>query len=262
MNSGLEQAPASEEQDRGLEKPFPETADIESSSDEYATRFRGAVGRWLLDVQERGTLQLLAGEIPQGGNVLDVGGGHAQIATPLCREGFDVTVLGSAESCRHRLSGLLAEGGNCRFLTGNVIDLPFPDNSFDVVVCFRLLTHCNRWPRLIQELCRVSRGPVIADYPTSQSLNAVAPALFKAKRKVEKNTRPWRLFRHAEIRESFAECGFVETGRFGQFVLPMVLHRALRLKPLSAAMEGLCRTLGLSGRWGTPVIIRMERMKS
>jgi len=239
---------------------YPETADIETSNDDYATRFSGAVGAWLLETQERGTLGLLRGRLPAGARLLDVGGGHAQLAAPLCRAGYDVTVLGSAPSCRKRLEPLLQEyPETCRFMTGNVIDLPFEDRSFDGVICFRLLTHCERWPQLAAELCRVAAGPVVVDYPTGQSLNAIAPALFAAKKKVEKNTRTWRLFRHAEVREAFAAAGFAESGRFGQFFLPMVLHRALRCRPLSVALEGGCRALGLTRLWGTPVILRLER---
>lgn len=235
---------------------FPETADIETSNDDYATRFRGAVGAWLLHTQERGTLRLL-GNLPRGATVLDVGGGHAQLAGPLVREGYRVTVLGSAASCGHRLAPFLAEG-RCSFQVGNVVALPFADASFDAVVCFRLLTHCGAWEALVRELCRVTRGPVVVDYPTGQSLNAVAPALFEAKKKVERNTRTWRLFRHAEVRGAFAAAGFAETGRFAQFFLPMVLHRALRCRPLSAGLEALCRAVGLTRAWGTPVIVRME----
>ena len=238
---------------------FPETADIETSNDDYATRFRGAVGAWLLAVQERGTLRLLR-DLPPGASLLDVGGGHAQLAGPLCREGYQVTVLGSAESCRHRLE-LVLEQGRCSFQVGNVVALPFDDASFDAVVCFRLLTHCAQWETLVRELCRVSRGPVVVDYPTSQSLNAVAPALFEAKKKVEKNTRTWRLFRHNEVRGAFSSAAYAETARFGQFFLPMVLHRALRCRPLSSAMECLCRFLGLSRLCGSPVIVRMDPME-
>ena len=73
--------------------PFPETADIHTSSDEYATRFSGAAGTWMLDVQEQITRRLLRGF--EGSSVLDVGGGHGQLAIPLCRDGWRVTVLGS-----------------------------------------------------------------------------------------------------------------------------------------------------------------------
>ena len=40
--------------------------------------------------------------------MLDVGGGHGQLAIPLCRAGYRVTVLGSDASCRRRLEALVA----------------------------------------------------------------------------------------------------------------------------------------------------------
>lgn len=240
--------------------PYPETADIATSNDDYATRFRGATGAWMLSMQERGVLKLLTRgphPVQPGAAILDVGGGHGQLAFPLCARGYKVEVIGSAPSCRHRIRAL-TDAGQCVFRVGNVIELPYPDGAFDAVVAVRMLTHCEAWPQLIKEMCRVSRGPVITDYPTGQSLNAIAPALFAAKKKFERNTRTWRLFRHAEVREGFAAAGYRETGRFAQFFLPMVVHRALRCRPLSAFAEGVCRLLGLSRLWGTPVIVRMD----
>jgi 2-polyprenyl-3-methyl-5-hydroxy-6-metoxy-1,4-benzoquinol methylase len=234
---------------------FPETADIETSSDDYATRFAGPAGAWMLEVQERITLDFLA-EAP-GAAVLDVGGGHGQLCAPLCREGYDVTVLGSAESCRHRIARLV-DGGACRFVVGNVIELPFEDGSFDTVLAFRLLTHCGRWPQLVAELCRTARRAVIVDYPTGQSLNCIAPMLFGAKKKLEKNTRTWRLFRHAEVVKAFEDRGFRTARRRAQFFLPMVLHRTLKSRRVSATLERACRALGLTERWGSPVIVEMK----
>ena len=152
--------------------PFPETADIHTSSDEYATRFAGAAGAWMLAVQEKITRRLLRGF--EGASVLDVGGGHGQLAVPLARDGWNVTVLGSDESCRHRVREVV-DSGACRFVVGNAIALPFPDKSFDAVLCFRLLTHCERWPELVRELCRVARKAVIVDYPTGQTFGWEMP---------------------------------------------------------------------------------------
>ena len=236
-------------------EPFPETADVETSSDDYATRFAGPAGCWMLEVQQRLTLGLLARFA--GAAVLDVGGGHGQIARPLCAAGHPVTVLGSDASCRHRVADLI-DSGACRFDVGNVVALPYPDKSFDVVVSFRLLTHCERWPRLVSELCRVARRAVVVDYPTSQSINAIAPALFGAKKRIEKNTRTWRLFRHAEVREAFDRCGYALAAQCNQFFLPMVLHRALGRRGLCVAMEAVPRALGLTAAFGSPVIVRME----
>lgn len=235
---------------------FPETADIETSSEAYATRFAGPTGTWMLHVQETIVLDLLK-SLPAV-TVLDVGGGHGQLAVPLCRAGLNVTVVASAESCRRRIVAV-ADSGQCQFKVGNLIKLPFSDHAFDAVLCFRLVTHCERWPQLIAELCRVARQAVILDYPTSQSLNRLAPQLFGAKKKLEGNTRTFRLFRHDELEREFNRHGFRTARRIGQFFLPMVLHRILKCRPLSAALESVCRRSDLSRRWGSPVIVKMLR---
>lgn len=235
---------------------FSEMADVDSSTDAYAARFKGAVGRWMLSVQERGARGLLA-DVTPGASILDVGGGHAQLAVPLGRDGYAVTVQGTDPSCAHRLREVLAEG-RCRFVVGDMLALPFGDRSFDAVIAFRMLTHCTEWPRLAAELCRVTRGPVVVDYPTSEGVNAIAPMLFRAKKRLEGNTRRWRLFTHAEVDAAFAAAGFRRTGTYKQFFLPMVVHRMLRLRALAAGLEGICRGLGLTGRWGSPVIARYE----
>jgi ubiquinone/menaquinone biosynthesis C-methylase UbiE len=235
---------------------FPETADIETSSDQYAKRFSGVAGEWMLEVQEKTTLSLIADLKP--GSALDVGGGHGQITMPLCREGFKVDVIGSDESCSKRIRKVIEEG-NCTFQVGDVIKLPFDDNSFPLVVAFRLLTHCTQWQKLISELCRVSSQTVVVDYPTSQSMNAIAPALFKAKKKLEKDTRTWRLFRHREVTDAFADCDFKRKVSRAQFFWPMVLHRAIKSRTLSVFLEAGPRILGLTGLAGSPVITRFDK---
>lgn len=238
-----------------LETPFPETSDVETSSDAYALRFSGSVGQWLLGTQEKLATELINSITAK--SVLDVGGGHGQIAIPLCRRGHQVTVTGSAESCRHRL-GPAMETGRCKFRIANVIDLPFENNSFDVAIAFRLVTHCAQWRELLAELCRVSRHGVIFDYPTSQSLNQFAPSLFGFKKKIETDTREWALFQHDQIAHALRDNGFGITGRRKQFFLPMVVHRMCRLRFLSQLAEQAARMSGFTRRWGTPVIVRAE----
>jgi 2-polyprenyl-3-methyl-5-hydroxy-6-metoxy-1,4-benzoquinol methylase len=235
---------------------YPETADIETSNDDYASRFSGETGQWMLELQEAITRSLLKPHGPHP--LLDVGGGHGQLAIPLCRDGYPVTVLSSAESCRHRIADIV-NSGHCSFKVGNLMEMPFADRAFPTLLAFRLLTHCERWPGLIHEMCRVAAHSIIIDYPTKQSLNAIAPMLFQAKKKIEKNTRSWRLFTHAELNEAFAKEGFVLKQRKAQFFLPMVLHRALKSRNLSAAFEGAFRATGLTAAWGSPVIAEFVR---
>ena len=66
-----------------------EDADVETSSDDYARRFAGAVGAFFLEIQARTTLDLL--QPWPGSRVLDVGGGHGQVTGPLIEAGHPVT---------------------------------------------------------------------------------------------------------------------------------------------------------------------------
>lgn len=235
---------------------FPETADIETSNDDYATRFQGATGAWMLEVQSKLTRKHLA-KMPRG-TLLDVAGGHGQLAHPLAEDGWDITVTGSAPSCEHRIKDL-TEAGKCKFVVCDNIHLPFPDKSFDVVICFRLLTHCDHWQQLVSELCRVSRGPVICDYPCHESVNAfMTQKRFEAKKAIEKNTRTWHIFRHAEVTAAFEAAGRKIVSRKKQFVLPMAIHRKLKCAPLSSFLEFCCRITGLNALFGSPVILRAE----
>ena len=236
--------------------PFPETADIETSSDDYATRFAGPAGEWFLKCQSDIVLDWM--KATPGATILDVGGGHGQLAIPLARAGHKVTVLGSDESCRRRIDAEVARG-DIAFAVGNVIQLPYPDRHFDVVVSIRLLPHCERWPELVAELCRVARRAVIVDYPATRSLNVFSDALFAMKKKVEKNTRPYRLFTRAEVDAGFARSRFAPAARHPEFFWPMVLHRMLKRPALSTLLESLPRAFGLTHLLGSPVLARYDR---
>lgn len=235
---------------------FPETADIETASENYARRFAGSVGAWFLDVQTAATLRLLT-PYPQA-HILDVGGGHGQIAGELVEHGFHVTVLGSDEVCKARIQKLLDEQ-RAAFQVGNVLELPYPDRHFDVVLSYRLLPHVAQWQRFLAELCRVAREAVIVDYPEARSVNAVAPLLFRLKKQLEGNTRTYTSFRQADLLAEFKANGFVYGDRYKEFFFPMVLHRKLHTPRLSAALERGARALQLTRLLGSPVILKVVR---
>ncbi len=231
--------------------------DVETSSDGYARRFSGPVGEWFLDVQERACLDLVG---PWGGGtVLDVGGGHGQVAVPLARAGHPVTVLGSTLECRRRLDRVAgAAGVEVAFEPGDVERLPCERGSFDVVVSFRLLPHVEGWRALVGELCRVARHAVVVDYAPLVSWNLLTPLLFSLKKSIEGNTRHYLLFLEDAVRRAFRAAGFRVTGRFDEFALPMVVHRAMGRPRTSAAVEEFAQRLGLARLFGSPVILRAE----
>ncbi len=233
-----------------------EDADVETSSAGYAERFRGPVGHWFLDVQARTTLELLAPW--PGARVLDVGGGHGQLAGPLADAGHEVTVYGSDAVCRERVRPLV-DAGRARFQSGDLLHAPFPDRAFDAVLSFRLLSHVAAWPALVAELCRLASRAVVIDYPTRRSVNAFAGPLFDAKKNVEGNTRPFTVFRDADVEDAFRANGFRVTARRPQFFLPMALHRAHGRGGLARALESVPRVTRLTQALGSPVILRVER---
>jgi 2-polyprenyl-3-methyl-5-hydroxy-6-metoxy-1,4-benzoquinol methylase len=235
---------------------FPETPDIVTSSADYATRFSGPIGHWLLAVQERATLHLIR-DVP-GARVLDVGGGHGQLTAPLIRAGYQVTVVGSAPVCAERIASFV-ETRQCQFEVGDILSLPFEDQSFDVVLSYRLVSHVNQWQLLLRELARVAKQMVMIDYPAWCSLNALTPVLFSFKRLVEKNTRQYLSFRERDLLRVFAASGFTRAQRYPEFFLPMVLHRALKAPALSATLEGMCRSVGFTHQFGSPVILKVVR---
>lgn len=233
-----------------------EDADVLTSSDAYARRFRGAVGSFFLERQSAAVLEL-ARPWP-GASVLDVGGGHGQVTGPLVDAGYAVTVLGSDPACEARVREWTSSG-RARFVAADLLEPGLPDRSYDLVLSLRLLPHVHRVPELVATLARLARAAVLVDYPTRRSVNAVSGPLFGLKQGVEGDTRPFRVFGDREIETAFASHGYAPTGRRPQFLAPMALHRALGSATIARTLEGTAEALGLTSAFGSPVVLRLER---
>ncbi len=234
--------------------------DIETASEDYARRFSGPVGDFFLRVQEELCLELLR---PWSGcRILDVGGGHGQIAIPLAAAGHAVTVLGSDPSCNERLSRLIASQPASRrlteritFVTADLLNLPFPDHTFDVVVSLRLASHIPLWRQFIGELTRVARRAVLIDYPALLSANLAVPLLFRLKKMVERNTRPFLCFTKRAVSNAFLEKGYIVSAVRPQFFFPMAVHRAFGTVRFTESSERLFRSVGLTRLLGSPILV-------
>jgi ubiquinone/menaquinone biosynthesis C-methylase UbiE len=231
-----------------------ETPDIETASESYARRFAGAAGRYLLSEQADAVRAVLRDW--RGGTVLDVGGGHAQLVPLLRPLASQMLVFGSDVRSLERVR---REFPDCATASGDLLALPFASRSFDVVVAVRLLPHVRNWPRLLAELCRVSRSTVVIDYPRTTGFNKLTPLLFSLKKRLEGDTRHYRNFRDAEVDDALRVCGFEPRERRPQFVLPMVLHRRARGVAALRAVERAAKHLHITRHLGSPVVLRADR---
>ena len=210
----------------------------------------------MLDVQTRAVKAILR-DLPAG-TVLDMGGGHGQLVDLLQDAGWRVTVHGSDSACETNLRNLHGKTG-CDFMQGDLLSLPLQDQSFDLVIAVRLLSHVDDWRRLLAEMCRVARRTVVTDYPGKFALNALTPLLFGLKKSLEGNTRTYSSFSRQELATEFSLHGLGSTRQVKQFFLPMVIHRLGNGSWPFRAAEAACRAIGLTALAGSPVIIRADR---
>ena len=99
-----------------------------------------------------------------GGNVLDVGVGAGQFLNALAMSGRFTGVTG-LDKTRFKKYREFAEG-ICQ-MNGSVADLPFEDDSFDVVTCMEVLEHLPEeiYQTGLAELRRVCRGQLLMTVP-------------------------------------------------------------------------------------------------
>ncbi len=234
-----------------------ETPDIETSSENYAHRFSGPAGKYLLSQQQKALLKVF--DKAEFKSVLDVGGGHGQLAPIFAERGSQVTILSSDLVCYKKIQSLTNKF-YIKCVTGDLINLPFPDNSFDLVVSVRLLSHISDWKKLIAEFCRVSKKSVILDYPELKSLNLLTPLLFKVKKKIEGNTRTYHSFSKNMLDTEFNYHNYKISRRECQFILPMFLHRFTNSPSFLQKTEEYCKKIGLTSSFGSPAIIRADKL--
>ncbi len=126
-----------------------------------------AANRWL------GGLAAVRKAIPpEARSVLDVGSGSADIPRALARNGLHITCLDSnadvIEIARQRSKGRVG----LEFRLGDGVRLPFPDKSFDVVMCNLALHHFDpvNAVDLLREMRRVARRrTVVTDLRRSRA---------------------------------------------------------------------------------------------
>ena len=231
--------------------------DLHSSTKEYANRFSGETGKWILQRQTESILKLIAPLEPK--SILDVGGGHGQVICPLLRNGYHCKLYASSSNAMQMVRDLIDEMKlQCTF--GSFERFAINDRSADVVVSLRIVSHMLDWRLFVSELCRVADKAVVIDFPTFRSLNILGAVMFPLKKLIEGNTRRYTTFWDSEIEQEFIKHGFQMTGEVRQFFWPLGVHRALKRANVSSILELIADLLGIRKIFGTPVVVRFERV--
>lgn len=92
------------------------------------------------------------------GLVLECGCGSAEVSAFLARRGYGCTLLDAAPAALQVAKRRFARASlRATFVQGNVYDLPFTTDTFDIVTSFGLLEHFEDVDRVIAEMVRVIR---------------------------------------------------------------------------------------------------------
>lgn len=109
---------------------------------------------------ERVERLLRAVDPPPEARVLDVAAGPGYAAMGFAARCREVVALDLTEAPLALAARMSAERGlaNVRFMTGDAAQLPFADDSFDVVICCLALHHMQDPGRVVREMARVCRA--------------------------------------------------------------------------------------------------------
>jgi ubiquinone/menaquinone biosynthesis C-methylase UbiE len=226
-----------------------------------AMRFSGPIGRLIADTQEQQIAAFLA---PVTGRVvLDVGTGTGRAAIALAKRGAIVTgVDASTEMLQVAERRAREAGAAVTFVPGDAHGLAFPDRSFEAVVCLRVLMHTPDWRASLRELCRVSSGRIVFDYPSLTSAAALQAVTRRVAHVFKPSVEAYRVFSRAAIARVLRGEGFAVRGEHRQFVLPIALHKRIDSESWTRRVEGVMDRAGLMRRLGSPVTVVAERCAS
>ncbi|MFC6021981.1 class I SAM-dependent methyltransferase [Plantactinospora solaniradicis] len=131
----------------------------------------GALARWY--THNRGSASQLdayrkqaasfTDSLSPGAEILEIAPGPGYFAVELARRGFGITGLDISHSFVEIAAGYARrEGVTVDFRHGDVAALPFPDGSFDVIVCQAAFKNFREPVRALNEMHRVLRSDGVA----------------------------------------------------------------------------------------------------
>lgn len=153
---------------------------FDSFAKDYDSWYLSKLGKFVDDV-EKNLLQELA-DFSKGDNVLDIGAGTGTYSIWLGKKGLDVTALDqSTEMMKVAKDKADKEGLDINWILGDAHNLPFSDNTFDLVISVTAIEFMDNPKRVLEEAMRVLKpkgkliiGVLTKDSPWGELYQAVA----------------------------------------------------------------------------------------
>ncbi len=189
----------------------------DETAEEYDD-WRFSRGGELVDEGEKDALFGLVGEI-EGDRILEVACGTGRFAVELAESGADVTGVDISKPMLMKGVGKARERGlGVEFMRGDAKQLPFADDTFDLVLGMRFFHLIDEPAAYLREMARVSKGRVVFDTFNRGSARVVYNRFLPMGS---------RLYSEEDVRGVVEEAGVELVERRDDFVVPFGLYRAI-----------------------------------
>lgn len=115
----------------------------------------------------RFTLEMIESRVARGSKILDVGCGTGHLAGELMRRGYQAWGVDLSEGM---VRFAQEHYGADRFQVGDIERIPFPDNTFDGIVCLGVVEYLSRDEEALREMWRVLKPGGVAVITTPNAL--------------------------------------------------------------------------------------------
>ena len=190
----------------------------------------------------------------QGNRVLEVGCGNGYLAPHLCRAGAQVVGVDVALNAVRQFPRV--DGAGCWAAVADGKLLPFPDSSFDVLICMEVLEHVPDPRPLLDECIRVTKpgGQLVFSCPNYCNLFIIPKLLanlgWPAFRRYLRHQIVDRTTTAFALRRQLARCGEVVLQRGVRLHPPLFEELDYRLSETNPLLKLNDFIFRLEARWG------------
>ncbi|MCH7604799.1 class I SAM-dependent methyltransferase [Patescibacteria group bacterium] len=157
-------------------------------------------------------------------SVLDVGCGPGIYVSELAKEGFQVQGVDYSEEVIAVAKKRIPKN-SAQLSVADVYNLPFSDNSFDVVICLGLFQSVDDYERGLREIERVLKKDGLLIVTTLNSFSLFS-LLFRGK---TGSAVSWRRYSPYSFQGKLSRLGFTQLKLKGIYFVPQPLHFVSRL---------------------------------